>query len=229
MNSYTKKLTAFYLEDDLGIRDEVNDFLELFFDKVYLFDNGLSALNSFKSLKPDILLLDINTPIMNGIELAQQVRNVNKDIPIIFLTARSEDVTMISAIDVKASGYLIKPFDFIQMKDKILSVVNDIEDKSFINLSFDFKLNIKTKELFYKSKKIDITTKEKDIIVALFENKGRFLKAIDIHNIIASKYSANQENNIVKIISRLKQKLKDNIQTDKFFIQTKYGQGYKYC
>jgi DNA-binding response OmpR family regulator len=222
-----KKFKALYLEDDILIQENTIDFIEEFFDTIYAYDDGKKALEGFKKLNPDILLLDVNTPILNGLEFAKIVRKIDKDIPIIFMTAFEDKEFLHKAIEVRASGYLVKPFDIEKLRFVILEALNSLDNNLTIELNYDFIWNKYTKELFYNSKKINTTMKENQIISILIDNKDKYITAIDIAYIINSKNSKNEENNIVKLISRLKSKVLKETNQEYFFILTKYKGGYK--
>lgn len=100
-----------YAEDEEGIRKNVVDILELFFDQVLVAADGEDALDTYEVEKPDILIVDICMPKIDGLDVIKEVRKENKKIPIVVLSAYKDEKYLWRAIEQKISKYLIKPFD----------------------------------------------------------------------------------------------------------------------
>jgi DNA-binding response OmpR family regulator len=103
-------LKLLYVEDDQEIIEDIDYFLKRHFNEIIIAQDGEEAFNYFEKRKPDIIILDINIPKMNGLKLASKIRETNREIPIIFLTAFSDKENLLQAINLHAFSYLIKPF-----------------------------------------------------------------------------------------------------------------------
>lgn len=119
-----KRLKALYVEDDNNIRKELSELLENFFGKVYTAENGKAGLETFIKNKDDIdvVLSDINMPILNGIDMMKKIREIDKDIPVMFATAYSDNEFLSEAIKLRVYDYIIKPIDI----RNLLAVMNNL-------------------------------------------------------------------------------------------------------
>jgi DNA-binding response OmpR family regulator len=222
------KPTLLCVEDDKEALEDTVYLLKRHFNKVYSAIDGKEALESYNLNQPDIILLDINIPYINGLEVASKIREDNKTIPIIFLTAHSEKEKLLKAINLHVESYIIKPFKISELKENIVKAIEKIEEtKTKISLSDDFVWNKDVCELFYKDQQISLTKNEISLIEILILNRSRFLTAQEISLDISCNEDDITGNNIVQLISRLKKKVKKQLQNDKFFIENIYGGGYR--
>ena len=145
--------------------------------------DGLSGKRMFYSGNYELLILDINIPYKNGIELCKEIRSTNKKIPIIMLTALGTTEDKLLGFDSGADDYLVKPFEFRELLARIRSLLKriSIAETGENMLTFlDLEVNLNTYEVFRGEKKIDLTQKEFALLVYLLQNKGRVLSRIDI-------------------------------------------------
>ncbi|MBZ7979114.1 response regulator [Campylobacter sp. RM12642] len=124
-----KKYTILYAEDDLNLANQVIDLLELLDFNVLYAKDGLSALDIYLAKKPDILLLDISMPKLDGLNLLENIRNSDNKIPAIMITALSDKQTLLSAVELNICKYLIKPFDRIKLEDALKKAIKSINNK----------------------------------------------------------------------------------------------------
>ena len=109
--SVLKGLSILYVEDDDALRVKMLEFLQMIFDRVYPAENGKKGLEAFNMYSPDIIITDIKMPVMDGLEMANQVKQKNPDTPIIITTAFSEVDFLIRAIEIRVDRYVLKPID----------------------------------------------------------------------------------------------------------------------
>ncbi len=222
------ELKLLYVEDDAEALDDIVYLLRNTFYDICIATDGLMALEVYKSEQPDILLLDINIPKINGLKVANEIRKINKTIPIIFLTAHSQTHKLQQAIEIKATSYLIKPFKIKELKDTIQKAINEVIPKdNTIKLTNDFLWDKNANELYFNDIKIVLTKNEIQLIKILILNRSRFLNAQDLSSDIFINDDNMTGNNIVQIISRFKKKVQKQIDNDKFFIESIYGEGYR--
>lgn len=114
-----KDLTILIAEDDNEARETLKSMVELDFKYVYEAKNGCEGLDLFQKYKPDIILSDIQMPCMSGIEMVAEIRKSSNDSLTIFISAYSDVQTLLQAIDLKADAYIIKPFLYKDILEKI--------------------------------------------------------------------------------------------------------------
>ncbi len=131
MKKFTKKLNILCIEDEELARNKLVKFLKQKFKSVDEAANGIEGLTKYNEKLDskesyDLIISDINMPKMDGLELLKKIRQTNKEISIIFITARSESDKMIEAIEYQVNGYILKPIDFDLIAVKITEIANDI-------------------------------------------------------------------------------------------------------
>ena len=117
-----QNLTLLYAEDEEGIRKNIADSLSYYVKEVIEASNGAEAFELYEQKKPDIILSDINMPLLNGIDMVKQIRGIKDDVPVIFATAHSDSEFLIEAIKVRAENYVVKPLDI----KKLLLFIQEI-------------------------------------------------------------------------------------------------------
>lgn len=119
-----KRLRALYVEDDDNIRNELSSLLSNFFGKIFVAKDGKDGIEQYvkNSQEIDVIISDINMPYLTGIEMIKRIREHNKDIPVIFTTAYSDNEYLADAIKLKVYEYIVKPIDI----RKLLTVLNEL-------------------------------------------------------------------------------------------------------
>lgn len=110
-----KSLRLLYVEDDETQRKELASFLRRRVDKLYLASQGEEGLEKFRQMEPDAVLCDLRMPRMDGLEMATKIRELNRVVPIIILTALSDKETILTSVNMNITNYLIKPVDIHQL------------------------------------------------------------------------------------------------------------------
>lgn len=104
-----KEISILYVEDDEHVRESTLKFLSRRFDKVYGASDGKEGLETFRKNSPDIVITDIQMPVMNGLEMAKQIKEMSPDTPVIITTAYSETPYLITSIEIGIDRYISKP------------------------------------------------------------------------------------------------------------------------
>ncbi len=123
----SKDLRVLYVEDNEYVRESTKEILERFFQHITVGVNGVDGLEKFGQSKYDLVITDINMPIMNGIEMIKNIRKIDNDIPILIISAHSESRYFMDAIKQNIDGYLLKPLEMKQLINQLLKTVERIE------------------------------------------------------------------------------------------------------
>ena len=213
-----------YAEDEGIIRLDVVQQLNKYFKTVIVAQDGEEALALYEKHQPDVLMLDINIPKINGLLVAKKIREHNTIIPIIMLTAYTETKLLLDAIDLQLTKYIVKPLSRTHLHETMLKIEKILKEKHtssiilFKNYSWD-----KVKSILYKDKKVVILThREQCLLALLIENHQ---KSISIEEIMArvwkDKYIEEISINVIKkLVSTLRKKLPNNA------LKSVYGSGY---
>ena len=127
-NEKLKNFNLLYVEDNEAIREVFVMIIERYVKNLFVATNGLEGLEIFKNNHIDIILSDIKMPVMDGLEMAREIRKSNLEIPLVFMTAFGDSQFLKDAIDVGADGYLIKPID----RNKLFEKLNKIADTLYL-------------------------------------------------------------------------------------------------
>lgn len=194
---------------------------------VYTAENAKKALELLNVI-PDIILLDINMPEMDGLELCQLIRG-HISCPIIFLTARVTERDVIKGLSVGGDDYITKPFRMDELLARISAHLRREERKGTAeNLRFDEELIIdyNSRTVFYGKEQLDFSNKEFEIIRFLSQNAGM---VFDRETIYERLWGCDSEGDSIVVkehIRKIRNKLADY--TDKNYIETVWGVGYKW-
>ena len=195
---------------------------------VYTAENAKKALELLNVI-PDIILLDINMPEMDGLELCKLIRG-HISCPIIFLTARVTERDVIRGLSVGGDDYITKPFSMDELLARISAHLRREERKGTAeNLRFDEELIIdyNSRTVFYSREQLDFSNKEFEIIRFLSQNAGM---VFDRETIYEKLWGYNGEGDSIVVkehIRKIRNKL--SVYTDKNYIETVWGVGYKWA
>lgn len=217
------------VDDEKRIRDLIVMYLKKEGYEVTDFDNADKAYEFLQNNEVDLLVLDIMMRGMNGLDLCKKVR-MTSEVPIIFVSARSEELDRILGLELGADDYLAKPFSVRELVVRIKNILrrtNAVVQKKEDNVLSveDLKIFIEQRIVKVGEEKVALTTKEYEVLKYLVENKGYPLSRDKIiQNIWGYEYDG-YDRNVDDTIKRLRKKLKDI--ESKVKIQTVWGYGYK--
>ncbi len=222
-------LTLLYAEDDPQSRKNYAFVLEEYFSEVYIAEDGREALDLYHEKKPDVLLLDISMPFIDGLEVAKAVRKENKEIPIIMLTAHSEQEILLRAIDLKLEKYLLKPIDNNSLTQIVQKVIREMEDKDIIPLKENLIWNKTNSNLFYEEKSVKLTKKEHKLMTLLINSIGEYFMHDTL--IIQIWYNevpnASHDNKLHQLVYRLNKKISNVTNSNTQLVENSYTLGYR--
>ncbi|MBO8427584.1 MAG: response regulator transcription factor [Firmicutes bacterium] len=221
MNDYL----IYSVEDDEGIATIINIALTKSLFKVKTFDSGETFLEEFKKTKPNLVLLDLMLPGIQGEEVLKEIRKYSSEIPIIILSAKSLIEDKVSMLNIGADDYMVKPFNIKELISRVnVNYRKFLANKFIIKIS-PFTLDQKNEILYRYDQKIDLTNNEYKIIKYLFNNRGKIVSRDELYKVIWGKDDKNISSRTVDMhIKSIREKILDN---DKTFIISVYGNGYK--
>ncbi len=208
-----------YAEDEKEIRKVYVDIFKNYFKEVIEASNGSEAYKKYIEYNPDLLILDINMPILNGLDLAKKVRKENKDIKIIILSALEDKDTFIQACELNLLKYLLKPVKNLQLDEILTKTISEIDDLNK-NILFDTKNSI----IIKGDKKIKLTKNEISLLKFLTNHTSGIISNEAIVNYIWEDNIDNNndtKNKLRVLVSRLNKKVSNEI------IISTYGIGYQ--
>lgn len=227
MNSITEKeFDILFVEDEEAIRHNYVHFLKRHFAEVYEAADGQVAYNLYLQHKPQILIVDINLPKMNGLELVQKIRQNDHATKVIMLTAHSDTAYLLEATELKLTKYLIKPVTRDELSAALKLAIRElsnfeISSRILLPLKESFVWDCDRKELLHKNSEVLLTNKERKVLALLFSSLGTTFSYDDIIFDVWYDISEDRIDALKTIIKNLRKKL------PKECIKNVFGVGYK--
>ena len=220
------KIKVLLAEDETSLGMIVKESLESRDFEVYHAENGEEALEIYTKNEPDILVLDVMMPKKDGFTLAKEIRETNKSIPIIFLTAKSQTADVLEGFNLGGNDYLKKPFSMEELIVRIKALLSRIEVKTNLELIKigNYIFNFTKQTLEFDDVKVNLTHREAELLLHLNNKKNQVLDRTFILNKLWGNDDFFNARSMDVFISKLRKKLKkdDNIQ-----ILNIRGFGYK--
>jgi two-component system, OmpR family, response regulator len=214
-----------YIEDEQNIAKPVINVLKSKGYMVDHFENGKAGLNSALVNKYNCILLDLNLPEIDGIEIAKKIREEKIETPIIMLTARSTINDKLDGFNIGADDYLPKPFEILELLARIEVRVR----KSFLNnevelLVGDWKFDPNTNRVHAKKEDIELSNKESQLLEYLLRRKGKVVSSTELLDYVWDTNVDILTDTVKTHIKTLRKKLKEKAS----LIKTIKGKGYIY-
>ncbi|HBK1822209.1 TPA: response regulator transcription factor [Campylobacter jejuni] len=181
MSQECKELIILVVEDEIKTRESLINVLSERFSKVIGAQNGDEGLKKFKKFKPDLVITDIAMPIMDGLDMAREIKEISDDVPIVVLSAYSEKERLLRSIDIGIDKYLIKPVDIEELFKVLDCLVGEkIEANMLVKISEEYQFNKTKQTLIHNGKEIVLTKKELAFISLLLKQPGVLVLHEDI-------------------------------------------------
>lgn len=226
--------TILVVEDEAGIRETVNVFLKNQGYSVYSASNGKEGLEMIEKYDIHLAIVDIMMPVMDGITMVMKLRE-NYDFPIIFLSAKSEDIDKITGLNIGGDDYVTKPFEPMELiarvnsnlrrYEQIIRLKNNNEISTHKLIVGSLELDKYTKEVTVNDKTVRLTAKEFQILELLMSYPGRVYSAEEIYQKIWKEDAINTETIMVHI-RKLREKIEINPKKPEY-LKVVWGIGYK--
>ena len=223
------KASILYAEDDTVTRENYTLVLQRYFERVYQAGDGKEALELYYCKKPDALMLDINMPHIDGLEVVETVRSEDKSIPILMLTAHSDREKLFRAIPLGLTAYLLKPLKDVDFKEAVGKVLEQLRAERTIPLADGFSYDRTNGELLYEKKPIKLSKKEKHLIALLAEHPGHFVtQEILIPEIWFDETTDTSHiGKLTQLVYRLHMKLSEIKGEKAVIVENSYAFGYR--
>ena len=215
------------VEDEANIRELLRLYLEREGYTVLEAENGVEGLKMWKSDKPDMLLLDVMMPVMDGWAVCREIR-AESDVPIIMLTAKGETADRVSGLEMGADDYIVKPLEMPEVIARVRAVFRRMApDDAPEKLSFDnLVIDKQAYDLVIKGKRVDAPPKEIELLYFLASSPNRvFTRAQLLDDVWGFDYFGDTRTVDVHV-KRLREKLEGV--SDKWELKTVWGVGYKF-
>ncbi|ECZ3217773.1 response regulator transcription factor [Campylobacter jejuni] len=181
MSQECKELIILVVEDEIKTRESLINVLSERFSKVIGAQNGDEGLKKFKKFKPDLVITDIAMPIMDGLDMAREIKEISDDVPIVVLSAYSEKERLLRSIDIGIDKYLIKPVDIEELFKVLDYLIGEkIEANMLVKISEEYQFKKTKRTLIYNGEEIVLTKKELAFISLLLKQPGVLVLHEDI-------------------------------------------------
>jgi DNA-binding response OmpR family regulator len=224
------KTKIFYVEDELFLGKIVRESLESRGFEVIMESDGAKATALFKKTQPDICVLDIMLPNKDGFTIADEIRELNEEVPIIFLTAKTQTEDVVKGFTIGGNDYIRKPFSMEELIVRIQSLLRNKSagvqkisgDKVHIG-KYSFQVN---RQLLNDGKEDrKLSYRESELLKLLYENRDKIVDRKDILNLLWGNDSFFNSRNLDVYITKLRSYLKDDPSLE---IITIKGIGYRF-
>lgn len=215
-----------FIEDESAVRKNYCEYLRMFFVQVYEAKDGEEGYAMYIKYAPDILIIDINIPKLNGIELLKRIRQKDYQVKAIMLTASSEVSNIIDAASLKLVKFLVKPINRKELIESLYITIDELSSYRVlpiknIELSACCYWSVEESKLIYKKEEIQLTPKERAFLTLLLSHVG---KTFTYDEISLSVWGYDEEgsiNSIKSLVKKIRKKIPENL------IENVFAVGFK--
>ncbi len=215
------------VDDDAAIRTSLGRALRMENYEVDLFEDGLSALRAVQLRAPDAIVLDLQLPDIDGLEVCRRIRRAGDTTPILMLTARDAVNDRVEGLDVGADDYLMKPFDLAELLARLRALLrrhNFAEGDDAVLRFEDLTMNPATREVRRADRAIELTKIEFDLLELFLRHPRQVLTRDQILDLVWGYSFDSGTNSLAVYIGYLRRKLEEA--GERRVIQTVRGVGY---
>lgn len=218
--------TILVIEDDADLQQLLKEYLGGFGYTVHSEGEPEAGLNTFKSLSPDVLILDVMLPGMNGFEVCRRIRQTSQ-VPIIMLTARGDVMDRVAGLELGADDYLPKPFEPRELVARIQSILRRSQNTTTNEIGEfgPLRIDFEARAVVLDGEDIGLTTNEFNALAILARTPGKIFSRDDLMQELRGLDSDSFNRSIDITMSRIRQKLGDDPKVPTY-IKTVWGTGY---
>ncbi|MDE7100654.1 MAG: response regulator transcription factor [Anaeroplasmataceae bacterium] len=213
------------VEDEKNLGSLVVKYLEAEGYQVSWFQTGEDALN-YISKQPNLWILDIMLPgMVSGYDLIKEIHKNNEDIPVIFTSARNQDLDKIMGLELGGEDYLAKPYSIRELVLRVKNLLNRAYQSNNRNKNLvvvnDYKIDKDRRSVYFEDELVSLTSKEYDLLIYLVENSGKAFSRDQILNAVWGEDYFGSDRVVDDLLRRIRQKM------PQLQIETIYGYGYR--
>lgn len=219
--------TILLVEDDNVIATKTAQFLKSWNYEVVLVKDFHDVMDTFFQCNPDLVLMDVTLPVLNGYHWTTQIRRVSK-VPILFVSSAGDNMNIVMALSQGADDYITKPFELQILQAKIQALLRrtyDFSGKLNVLEHKGLRFVIEENKALYQDQEIELSKNEAKILHILLEKKDTIISREEMMNYLWKTYFYVDENTLSVNVNRLRKKLESIGCTN--YIETKKGLGYK--
>ncbi len=202
---------------------------------VYTAENGIAALDMYHTYNPDLIVLDVMLPKMDGFDVCKKIRSEDRAIPILMLTAKAEEVDKVLGLELGADDYMTKPFSIREFLARVKAMFRRVDlsldngDEGDAILEFD-ELIVDTvkRKVTLRGETIDLTSKEYDLLLLFFRNPGKAYSREELLNTVWGYSYDGYSHTVNSHINRLRSKIEED-PSEPHYIRTVWGVGYRFA
>ena len=210
------------VEDEISLNNLIKSYMEKEGYDVIQFYKGNDALEYIGKEKIDLWVLDIMLgDSISGYDLIKKIKSLDKNVPVIFTSARDQDLDKILGLELGSDDYIAKPYSPKELMLRINNILKRVYTNSNIIKYDDYEIDIDKRIVLHNNKEINLTTLEFDLLYMFLSNKGKSYSRDDILNIIWGENYFGSDRVVDDLIRRLRKKM------PKLNINTIYGFGYR--
>ncbi|MFC3902866.1 two-component system, OmpR family, response regulator BaeR [Acinetobacter marinus] len=217
------------VEDEVELAELVKDYLEAAGFEVSMFHDGQAAFDAFNQKKPSLMILDLMVPRMDGLTICRKVRE-QSDLPIIMVTARTEEIDRVLGLNMGADDYICKPFSPKELVARVQAVMRRLERKTEPETIDLFRIDAAQQRIWYQQKALSLTPTEFRLLELFLEHVGNVYSRTQLLDHINPDSYEVADRVIDSHIKNLRRKISDAAETGNRheWIQAVYGVGYRF-
>ena len=216
---------VFVVEDDENIQEIVKLALESNGYEITLFDNAEDAVKEINKETPDLAIFDIMLPEMDGIEAIKLIREKDKELPLMILSAKNREIDKVRGLDCGCDDYMTKPFGVLELNARVRSLLRRSKKLGKVFHTSSLRIDDNAHNVILNEEKIELTHKEYQVLVYLIENRDHVVKREELLQEIWGYDYVGESRSIDVHIRSLRAKLKDD---GTKYIKTIRSVGYRF-
>jgi len=222
------KAKVLVVEDDAAILFGLQKNLQFEGYEVIAASDGETALRRALDERPHLIILDIMLPRMSGYEVCETLRKQEIDVPVIFLSAKSQDGDKIQGLDLGGDDYVTKPFSMRELMARVKSILRRVQGEEAAAFRFgDVEVNFTSQTVKLRGQDVNLTSKEFELLRLLVRSEGKVLPRDSILNKVWGYNYDGTARTIDNFINRLRQKIEDDVDSPRHILTVR-GVGYKF-